>query len=160
MEKSTENKKVRPVAVYRIYTEGGGSKVLGNFGLKTPTALGIEETPLQSADGIHRAKFLPTANIHQKDTLIRITHGPHRGVQGNLDQTAKLISENPKSSGWTFWKSVSPPAWYVEKLAKLSAKVEAEMELNSELDEDGGKAAHLRSKVQGTAAASMGGLEE
>ena len=127
--------KVKPVQIHRIYSEFGGSKVCGNFSLETPKKLGISETVIVSQCGQHRAKFVPTDNLAQKDTAIKITHGEFRGLSGNLDETAKKVSSDPKKSGWNFWRVIECPEWYVEKMKKLSTKVEKEMKLDTKLEE-------------------------
>ena len=162
----TEKKNAtKPVAIHRVYTEAGGSKVHGNFGLSTPAALEIQDSQLVSPCGKHRAVFTPVAKLAQKHTQIRITHGPERGLVGDLDATCRKVADDPKKSGWTFWRVVTPPAWYAAKLAALSAKVESEMALDSQLAKPPTAkakktaAAAAAAKGQGTMAAAMGGLE-
>ena len=157
---------------------------MGNFGLSTPAALEIQDATLVSVDGKHKAKFSDVAKLAQKDCAIRVTHGAERGLSGNLDATARMVSSNPKASGWTFWKVVEPPKWFKDSLAakiadRESGKADADAvkaamkekrtEAATRLDPDlpkfspaasKAKAERLAKEGQGTAAASMGGLEE
>jgi len=184
MGNSNENTTQRPVAIHRIYSEMGGSKVCGNFGLSTPAKLDIQECVLVSQCGQHKAKFADATKLAQKDTSIRVTHGESRGLVGNLDATAKALSGNPKASGWTWWRVVDAPEWFRDSLAQKVAdresgkatadekKSEAKAkrtEAATRLDPDlpkfspaasKAKAERLAKEGQGTAAASMGGLEE
>ena len=137
------------VAVHKIYAAAGGKAVLGNFGLATPEKLGIADSTLVSQDGLHKAQFCSTDKVAQKDTVIKITHGKDRGLSGNLDETAKKLTANPKKSGWLFWMVVDPPAWYLtwlEEKATDTVKAKAKSK--------------AKAKAQGTRAAAMGGLEQ
>jgi len=106
------------VAVHKIYSAAGGKAACGNFGLATPEKLGIADSTLVSADGLHKAQFCSTDKVAQKDTVIKVTHGKERGLSGNLDETAKKLTNNPKKSGWLYWRVVDVPNWYSEKIAK------------------------------------------
>ena len=182
MGNSKENA-MRPVAIHRVYTEAGGQAANGPFRLGTPAALAIQDCTLVSACGAHKAKFTPTDKLAQKDCAIRITHGAHRGLNGNLDATAKVVSGNPKSSGWLFWRIVDAPQWFIDSLAQKvadreSGKADADVEkaakkakreeAQNRLDPDlpkfspgaaKAKAQRLAKVAQGAKAAAMGGLE-
>jgi len=183
METEKENTTPRPVAIHRIYSEMGGSKVCGNFGLATPAKLDIQEAVLVSQCGKHKARFSDATKLAQKDTSIRVTHGENRGLVGNLDATAKALSGNAKASGWTWWRVVDAPEWFKDSLAakvadresgkadadakKAEAKAkrdEAKERLDPDLPKFGRGAAvakrdRLAKAGQGEAAAEMGGLE-
>jgi hypothetical protein len=106
------------VAVHKIYTAAGGKAVLKNFSLETPKKIGIEDIQLVSRDGIHKASFADSSKLAQKDCAVKVTHGPQRGLMGNLDGTSQKITSDHKTSGWNFWMVVNAPDWYIEKIAK------------------------------------------
>ena len=113
-----KKEKVFPVRV--VYQAAGGSKKLGNFYMNTPSDMKILESVLSSPDGKTKAVF-SHANHAGKYCNIKITHGPHRGLGGDLDATARRISGDPTTSGWLFWR-IAPPKWFAEQLEKLEAE--------------------------------------
>ena len=113
-----KKEKVFPVRV--VYQAAGGSKKLGNFYMNTPSDMKILESVLSSPDGKTKAVF-SHANHAGKYCNIRVTHGPHRGLGGDLDATARRISGDPTTSGWVFWR-IAPPKWFAEQLEKLEAE--------------------------------------
>ena len=113
-----KKEKVFPVRV--VYQAAGGSKKLGNFYMNTPSDMKILESVLSSPDGKTKAVF-SHANHAGKYCNIRVTHGPHRGLGGDLDATARRISGDPTTSGWLFWR-IAPPKWFAEQLEKLEAE--------------------------------------
>ena len=138
------------IAVQKIYAAAGGKSVLKNFTLETPKRIGIEGIQLISRDGIHKASFADSSKLAQKYCAIRVTHGPKRGLSGDLDGTSQKITSDPKTSGWNFWMVVHAPAWYLTWLEeKATDTVKAKVAKPK-----------AKAKVQGERAAAMGGLEQ
>jgi hypothetical protein len=152
MGKEKEKKQdVQKLNVHAVYSLAGGRNKLGGFGFATPEQIGILQTVLVSPDGKHRAVF-----SHEKHRgrycNIRITHGKHRGLTGDLDATSRTITEKETTSGWFWWRPETLPQFAQDAVDKLKS-----------VKEKPAKAKPAKAKpvtvAQGTAAASMGGLE-
>ena len=128
-----ENSKKVLLNIHSVYSIAGGKNVHGGFGFATPEKIGILDSVLVSPDGKHKAVF-----SHEKHRgrycNIRVTHGPHRGLSGDLDATSREITQKSATSGWFFWRPETLPEYaekhvaYLEETKAESKKVKASLQ--------------------------------